>query len=82
MREGSHAVVSARPFNPVSPGVLTDREVTVLMLLADGLDTAEVGRRVFLSERSVKNIIHDVTSRLSLRNRTQAVAYALRHGLI
>lgn len=81
MREGSHAVVSARLFNPLSPSVLTDREVTVLMLLADGLDTAEVGRRVFLSERSVKNIIHGVTSRLSLRNRTQAVAYALRHGL-
>jgi DNA-binding NarL/FixJ family response regulator len=30
----------------------------------------------------VKNIVHDVTSRLNLRNRTQAVAYALRQGLI
>jgi DNA-binding NarL/FixJ family response regulator len=61
---------------------LTDREVKVLRLLADGLGTAEVGRQLFLSERTVKNVVHDVTSRLNLRNRTHAVAYALRQGLI
>jgi DNA-binding NarL/FixJ family response regulator len=61
---------------------LTDREVRVLRLLADGFDTAEVGRQLFLSERTVKNVVHDVTSRLNLRNRTHAVAYALRQGLI
>ncbi len=66
----------------LSFAVLTDREVKVLKLLAEGLDTAEVGRRLFYSERTVKNIVHDVTSRLNLRNRTQAVAYALRQGLI
>jgi DNA-binding NarL/FixJ family response regulator len=41
-----------------------------------------VGRRLFFSERTVKNVIHDVTSRLDLRNRTHAVAYAIRQGLI
>jgi DNA-binding NarL/FixJ family response regulator len=61
---------------------LTERETAVLRLLADGLDTAEVGRRLFYSERTVKNIIHDVTSRLELRNRAHAVAYAIREGLI
>lgn len=61
---------------------LTDREVKVLKLLAEGLDTGEVGRHLFLSERTVKNIVHDVTSRLNLRNRTHAVAYALKQGLI
>jgi DNA-binding NarL/FixJ family response regulator len=61
---------------------LTEREVSVLRLLANGLDTAEVGRELFYSERTVKNIVHDVTSRLDLRNRTHAVAYALRQGLI
>jgi DNA-binding NarL/FixJ family response regulator len=66
----------------LSFGVFTDREVKVLKLLADGFDTAQVGRRLFYSERTVKNIVHDVTSRLNLRNRTQAVAYALREGLI
>ena len=61
---------------------LTERETAVLRLLAEGLDTAEVGRRLFYSERTVKNIIHDVTSRLELRNRAHAVAYAIREGLI
>lgn len=61
---------------------LTDREIKVLKLLADGYDTAQVARRLFHSERTVKNIIHDVTCRLNLRNRTHAVAYALKQGLI
>ncbi len=61
---------------------LTDREVRVLKLLAEGFDTNEVGHQLFLSERTVKNIVHDVTSRLNLRNRTHAVAYALKQGLI
>jgi DNA-binding NarL/FixJ family response regulator len=61
---------------------LTDREVEVLRLLADGLDTNEVSVRLYYSERTVKNIIHNVTSRLDLRNRTHAVAYAIRQGLI
>jgi DNA-binding NarL/FixJ family response regulator len=61
---------------------LTEREVKVLKLLADGLDTSEVGRQLYLSERTIKNVVHDVTSRLNLRNRTHAVAYALRHGFI
>ena len=61
---------------------MTERELAVLRLLADGLDTTEIGRQLFYSERTVKNIVHDVTSRLDLRNRTHAVAYALRQGLI
>jgi DNA-binding NarL/FixJ family response regulator len=61
---------------------LTEREVKVLKLLADGHDTAEVGRLLFSSERTVKNIVQGVTGRFNLRNRTHAVAYALRQGLI
>ncbi len=61
---------------------LTEREVAVLRLLAEGYDTAEVGRRLYFSERTVKNVIHDLTSRLDLRNRTHAVVYAIRQGLI
>jgi DNA-binding NarL/FixJ family response regulator len=61
---------------------LSEREIRVLRLLADGLDTAEVGRALFCSERTVKYVVHDVTCKLNLRNRTHAVAYALRCGLI
>lgn len=61
---------------------LTTREVEVLRLVADGLDTAEIAKSLAYSERTIKNVIHDITMRLNLRNRTHAVAYALRQGLI
>ncbi|MFE6894421.1 LuxR C-terminal-related transcriptional regulator [Streptomyces sp. NPDC057694] len=63
-------------------GALTSREVDVLRLLADGLSTAEVASRLNYSERTIKNILHDVVARLKLRNRTQAVAYAIRTGVL
>jgi DNA-binding NarL/FixJ family response regulator len=61
---------------------VTDRELDVLRLLADGLDTAEIARKLAYSERTIKNIIHDLTSRLNLKNRLHAVAYAMKAGLI
>jgi DNA-binding NarL/FixJ family response regulator len=61
---------------------LTGREVDVLRLVADGCETSEIGNQLAYSERTIKNVIHDVTSRLSLRNRTHAVAWAVREGLI
>lgn len=63
-------------------GGLAEREVEVLRLVADGLDTAEIATKLSYSQRTIKNILHDITSRLHLRNRSHAVAYALRHGLI
>jgi DNA-binding NarL/FixJ family response regulator len=61
---------------------LTPRETQVLRLVADGLDTGEIALRMCYSERTVKNVLHDLTTRLQLRNRTHAVAYAVREGLI
>jgi DNA-binding NarL/FixJ family response regulator len=61
---------------------LTTREIDVLKLLADGFDTTEVADRLAYSERTVKNVVQDITRRHNLRNRTHAVAYALRQGLI
>jgi DNA-binding NarL/FixJ family response regulator len=66
----------------LGPQGLTDREARVLKLLADGCDTAEIARDLCFSERTIKNVIHDVTSRLRVRNRSHAVAYAVREGLI
>ncbi|MGW7686138.1 helix-turn-helix domain-containing protein [Kribbella sp. NPDC054772] len=66
----------------LSPTGLSDRETQVLRLVADGKDTQEIARELSYSERTVKNVLHDVTSRLQLRNRSHAVAYALREGLI
>lgn len=61
---------------------LTDREVEVLRLVAEGLSTNEIAKRLSYSDRTIKNVIQDVTTRFSLRNRSHAVAYAMRLGLI
>jgi DNA-binding NarL/FixJ family response regulator len=61
---------------------LTDREVDVLRLVAEGYDTSEIARTLSYSERTIKNVLHDMTSRLNLKNRSHAVAYAVRAGLI
>jgi DNA-binding NarL/FixJ family response regulator len=61
---------------------LTDREQQVLRLVADGLPTREVARRLCYSERTVKNVIHDVVTKFNARSRSQAVAAAVREGLI
>ncbi|MCX5195913.1 response regulator transcription factor [Streptomyces sp. NBC_00249] len=61
---------------------LHPREVEVLKLVADGHGTREIAAQLAYSERTVKNVLQDVTSRLHLRNRTHAVVYAMRQGLI
>jgi len=61
---------------------LTEREIKVLTLIADGHDTNEIAQQLCYSQRTVKNVLHGVTTRLQLRNRTHAVAYAVREGLI
>lgn len=61
---------------------VSDREAQVLRLVADGFDTAQIARQLSYSERTVKNVLHDITARLQLRNRSHAVAYALRAGII
>lgn len=60
----------------------SQREIDVLKLLSDGWDTSEIALKLAYSERTVKNVIHDITTRLQLRNRSHAVAYAVRAGII
>jgi len=72
-------VLAPRGFGPTG---LTERELAVLRLVADGHDTGEIAKRLAYSERTIKNVIHDLTTRLNLRNRSHAVAYAVKAGLI
>jgi DNA-binding NarL/FixJ family response regulator len=61
---------------------LTDREQQVLALIAAGHPTREVALELSYSERTVKNVLHDVVTKLNARSRSQAVAFAVREGLI
>lgn len=61
---------------------LNSREVDVLRLMADGMDTSQIADQLCYSERTVKNVIYGLTTRLNLRSRSHAVAYALRAGVI
>ena len=61
---------------------LTEREQQVLSLIAAGHPTREVAQQLCYSERTVKNVLHDVVTKLNARTRSQAVALAVREGLI
>jgi DNA-binding NarL/FixJ family response regulator len=63
-------------------GDLTDRELGVLRLLSKGDSTRQIAVDLCYSEKTVKNIVHDVLVRMNCRNRAQAVALATRRGLI
>lgn len=70
-----------RAGTPATGERLTDREVRVLRLVADGYGNADIACQLDCSPHTVKNVIHDLMSRLRLRNRTHAAAYAVRSGL-
>jgi len=73
--------VSLEPGRP-TVARLTDREQQVLSLIAAGHPTREVAQQLCYSERTVKNVLHDVVTKLNARSRSQAVAHAVREGLI
>ncbi|MEU8543135.1 response regulator transcription factor [Streptomyces sp. NPDC048717] len=61
---------------------LSDREIDVLRCLAAGLDTAQTAEKVGYAERTVKNTIKVLQTRLQLTNRTHLVAFAYEHGYL
>jgi DNA-binding NarL/FixJ family response regulator len=66
---------------PPTPS-LNERERRVLRLVADGHQTREVAAELCYSERTIKNVIHDVVIKMNVRTRSQAVAQAVRQGMI
>jgi len=67
---------------PKPGGKLTQRELDVLGLLAEGLKHEEIGRRLGISSETVRTHLRKASDRLGAATRTQAVATALRRGLI
>ena len=66
---------------PLSEEPLTEREVEVLGLVAQGFTNQEIADDLFVSERTVRTHVSNILSKLHLANRTQAALYALRKGL-
>lgn len=58
---------------------LTGREVEVLRLLADGLTNAEIGKRLFISPKTVEHHVARIYRKLDVHSRSQAATYAARH---
>lgn len=62
---------------------LSERELDILLLVADGLNNKEIAEKMFLSEGTVRNYVSNMLEKLSLRDRTQLAVYyyKLKYGL-
>jgi DNA-binding NarL/FixJ family response regulator len=60
---------------------LSDREIEVLKLIANGKDNAEIARELVISPKTVKNHISNILMKLQIENRIQAAVYAVRSGI-
>jgi DNA-binding NarL/FixJ family response regulator len=61
---------------------LTDRERSVLELIAQGRSNKQIGRALNLTEGTVKGYVSSILSKLGLEDRTQAALFAVRHGVV
>jgi two-component system, NarL family, response regulator LiaR len=69
------------PEEPLTPEPLTEREVEILQLLAQGIENKEIARRLVLREATVRTHVSNILSKLHLANRVQATLFALRKGI-
>ena len=76
------AAMSKRADHQLPPPKLTDREMEVLRLVAQGLNNRDIARGLFISENTVKNHIRNILEKLHLHSRVEAVMYAVRENLL
>lgn len=73
---------SPKDFSKKTDYNLTDREILMIKLMADGYSNKEIGEIIFLTEGSVKNCMTQLLAKLELKDRTQIVSFAFRKGLV
>lgn len=73
--------INQPPDLPPAEDPLTEREVEVLKLVAQGLANQEIAEQLVISERTVRTHVGNILDKLHLANRTQAALYAVREGL-
>ena len=61
---------------------LSDREIQVLKLIANGKDNAQIAGELHISPKTVKNHISNILMKLQIDNRIQAAVYAVRSGIV
>lgn len=61
---------------------LSPREREILPLVAEGKDNREIGKVLFISEKTAKNYVTSIRKKLGLKNRTQIALFALKEGII
>ena len=61
---------------------LSDRELDVLRLIADGLSNAEIATKLIISEKTVKGHVSNILGKLHMMDRTQAAVFAWQQGLV
>ena len=64
---------------PVELASLTPQEKKILSLIAEGLTNRQIGERMFLAEKTVKNYVSSILSKLEVARRAEAAAYLARH---
>lgn len=75
-------VTRPRPSSDDRHAQLTDRELEVLLLLAEGRSNAEIAAQLVVSDATVKTHVNHLLSKLQVRDRVQAVIYAYESGLV
>jgi DNA-binding NarL/FixJ family response regulator len=60
---------------------LSDQEIRILSLIAEGKTNKEIASAIFLSEKTVRNYVSSILSKLSLKTRSEAAAYAVKHSI-
>jgi DNA-binding NarL/FixJ family response regulator len=76
---GTHV---AAPIRPSRPGGLTERQVEVLRLVAQGLSNREIAERLVISRRTAEHHVQDVYLRIGVSSRAAAALFAMQHDLL